>query len=417
MASPIEAGGRRIRSLAAALVVAAAALVTAAVAPAVARNAADPAASPSGTGFHLMEVLSDYDRPVLVTNDGTEDRLFVVQQSGKIKVATRDSTASPWEKAGVFLKLTSLVHDPDGSGNNERGLLGLAFHPDYLENDLFYVFYTRERDDKNVLVEYQRQSALKADPSSARVVFGIRHSAAGNHNGGAIHFGPDGYLYVATGDSGASSAPAQDIESRHGKLLRLDPKNPPGAAKYTIPDDNPFFGETPGHDLVWSYGLRNPWRTSHDPETGDLWIGDVGASTWEEIDHEAGPDAGRGDNYGWDRCEGDHPRTGTAAECGPGPSTTVRPVAEYGHGASRCSVTGGHVYRGADQPSLEGYYFFGEYCAGDIWRIPTDFDLADGDTLPSPLATSLNVSSFGVDGRGELYVVDHGGSIQLVVED
>jgi glucose/arabinose dehydrogenase len=416
MAAPIGTGGRRIRSLAVAMISATAALVTTAVAPAIARDATAPAPSPKGIDYHLTEALADYDRPVFVTNDGTEDRLFVVQQSGKIKVATRDTATSPWEKAGVFLKLTSLVHDPDVDGG-ERGLLGLAFHPDYLENDLLYVFYTRRSDDKNVLVEYQRQSALKADPASARVVFGIRHSAASNHNGGAIHFGPDGYLYVATGDSGASSAPAQDIESRHGKVLRLDPMNPPGDAKYTIPADNPFFGATPGHDLVWSYGLRNPWRMSHDAETGDLWIGDVGQSAWEEIDHAGGPDAGKGDNYGWDLCEGDHPRTGTAAECGPGPSTTVRPVAEYVNGGATCAVTGGYVYRGTDQPSLVDHYFFGDYCSGDIWRIPTDFDLADGDTLPAPLGTSLNVSSFGVDGRDELYAVDRNGSIFLIVED
>jgi glucose/arabinose dehydrogenase len=379
-----------------------------------------PAAAPTPQGlvptFSVEEALAGYSRPVDIVSSGAQKRLFIVEQTGKIKVATRTSISDPWVKSGVFLNIRGLVHDPLLPGNNERGLLGLAFDPDYARSGLFYVYYTRESDNKNVLVEYHRDTALKADPSSARVVFGIPHSA-GNHNGGSIHFGPDDYLYVTTGDN-ANGNNARDTNTRHGKVLRLDPSDPPGSARYTVPPDNPYAGGG-GHPLVWSWGLRNPWRASFDDLTGDLWLGDVGELSWEEVDHMPGPDSGKDVDFGWDLCEGEHPEDGSAADCGEPPNTTQRPVLEYssGTGSGQCAVTGGRVYRGTEQTSLVGYYFFGDYCSGDIWAVPESFDDPDGSTLPAPLATSLNVVGFGTDALGELYVADLGGTIQHIVED
>lgn len=236
-----------------------------------------------------------------------------------------------------------------------------------------------------------------------------------------MDFGPDGYLYIATGDGGSGGDPeenAQDVTSRLGKILRVDPLDPdgPGPRKFTLPPDNPYFGGIDGNDWVWSYGLRNPWRVSFDRLNGELWIGDVGQGDYEEVDHRTGSGPGRGTNFGWDRCEGDHPFEGSADKCGPPPNTTERPVAEYVNG-SDCSVTGGYVYRGTRQPSLVGSYFFGDFCSGKMWAIPTDFDLAQGDILPAPFDTAHNISSFGEDAAGELYVVDLNGPILRVVED
>jgi glucose/arabinose dehydrogenase len=366
-------------------------------------------------GYDVEEVLSGYSRPVYVTNAGASKRLFIVEQTGRIKVATRETTASPWVKAGVFLNVRSLVHDPDQfSYTNERGLLGLAFHPDYAANGLFYVFSTRKSDSKNVLVEYQRESKLEADPSSARVVLSIPHASALNHHGGGLHFGPDGYLYLSVGDGGSDPGLARDPESRKGKILRLDPTDPPGPARFTIPADNPYVGIA-GNDLVWSSGLRNPWSFSFDDETGDMWVGDVGQYRFEEVDHEAGPDSGKGLDFGWNVCEGAHEYPGDA----PGPcdeAGTTLPVIEYDHGTG-CALTGGRVYRGTEQTSLIGYYFFGDYCEGEIWAVPASFDAPSEAALPSPLETDLNVVGFGVDGLGELYVADLGGTIQHIVED
>ncbi|MEO7118390.1 MAG: PQQ-dependent sugar dehydrogenase [Candidatus Limnocylindrales bacterium] len=372
---------------------------------------------PSGIpapGVALESVLSDYDRPVYVTSDHGNKRLFVVEQAGKIRVATRTSTTAPWVKAGTFLNLSSIVHDPNV--DNEQGLLGLAFHPDYGSNGLFYVYYTRESDDKDVLAEYHKTSATKADPASARVVMATTDPAP-NHNGGWIAFGPGDYLYVAMGDGGGSpDGRPQDLDSRHGKMLRIDPLDRPGSARFSNPSDNPYVGIA-GNDSVWALGLRNPWRDSFDRLTGDLWVGDVGQVRYEEVTHVVAPDAGENVNFGWDQCEGRHAYPGSGA-CTDG--ATMLPQVEYPHsvtGEDNCAVTGGYVYRGADQPSLAGLYFFGDYCSGRLWAIPTDFDMGDGDVLPTPLDSGLNISSFGEDSRGEVYVVSISGSIWHLVED
>jgi glucose/arabinose dehydrogenase len=414
----LPSAARPARSITAGLVLAAtltAALSTAV--PAVAREAERATVTPSGVSpFQLDEVLSGYTAPVYVTNSGAPNRLFIVEQGGRIKVASRENPSSPWVKVGTFLNITGLVE----TSGNEQGLLGLAFDPNYAANGRFYVFYTRSGDGRLVIDEYRRATMFRADPGSRRNVLGIRHDGpADNHNGGWIDFGPDGYLYIATGDGGAGqSANAQDRTSRLGKILRIDPHDPdgPGPRKNSVPADNPFVGAS-GHDQVWAYGLRNPWRNSHDSETGDLWIGDVGERAWEEIDRASGPAPGKGANYGWNLCEGDHRFQGTADDCGSGQTTTIRPVAEYASGGDpRCSVTGGYVYRGSDQPSIAGMYFFGDFCTGEIWAVPNDFNDPDGSSLPAPLDTALNVSSFGMDGREELYVVNLGGTIHQIVE-
>jgi glucose/arabinose dehydrogenase len=412
----LPSAARPARSVSSGIALAAAltaALITAV--PAVAREAERASVTPSGIApFQVDQVLSGFTEPIYVTNSGAPNRLFVVEQGGRIKVATRDDPSSPWVKVGTFLNITGLVE----TEGNEQGLLGLAFDPNYAANRRFYVFYTRSGDGRLVIDEYRRATTFRADPGSRRNVLGIGHGAADNHNGGWIDFGPDGYLYIATGDGGAGqSANAQDRESRLGKILRIDPHDPdgPGPKKNSVPADNPFVGVS-GHDQVWAYGLRNPWRNSHDSETGDLWIADVGEGSWEEVNRAEGPQAGRGDDYGWNLCEGDHAFQGDADDCGAEPNTSLRPVAEYANGA-RCAVTGGYVYRGADQPSLQGMYFFADFCGGQIWAIPDDFDDPDGSELPAPLDTNLLIPSFGLDGRGELYVVHRsGGTIHQVVE-
>jgi glucose/arabinose dehydrogenase len=386
-----------------------------------------PDADPAGTppDYRLRTVLSGYTRPDYVTSDGSDQRLFVVQQSGKIKVAKRASVLDPWRKAGTFLDITHRVLGPaTGGPSGEEGLLGLAFHPEYADNGLFYVFYTRlssdaaeNEDGDTVIAEYQRETNLRADPDSGRVV--LRQVKFNDlHYGGWMSFGPDGYMYVAMGDDGRGSR-ARAIGSRLGKILRFDPVDPDGSgpADYSEPPDNPYVG-VPGNDLVWSRGLRNPFRPSHDRLTGDLWIGDVGSATWEEIDRGTAPDAGKGVDYGWPLCEGDHPFQGSTADCGPAPNTTKRPVVEFRHsvpGEDNCAVTGGYVYRGLKQPALFGRYFFSDWCSGRIWAIPTDHRISD--PLPTPLETPWNVVSFGEDGLGELYVVDFGGRILRLVED
>jgi len=229
-----------------------------------------PAVAADLPAYRVERILSGYDQPLFVTSDGSPLRLFVVEQTGRIRVATRATEASPWQRSGVFLDLRSRI---TGSFIG-RGLLGLAFHPAYATNGLFYVFYTRKHNlpDKNgdiVIAEFRRSTDLRADPASRRVVRVIPHPTE-YHFGGWMGFGPDGYLYVSTGDAAKVALRlSQDLRSLLGKLLRLDPTDPPGRARHSIPGDNPYVGR-PGYDLIWASGLRNPWRASFDRATGDL---------------------------------------------------------------------------------------------------------------------------------------------------
>ena len=294
----------------------------------------------------------------------------------------------------------------------ERGLLGLAFHPDFAANGRVFVHYSRRGDGATVISELAASADRgTADPASERILFTHEQPFA-NHNGGQIAFGPDGYLYIGLGDGGSGGDPlgnGQNLQVLLGKILRIDIDGSPAANKqYAIPATNPYApeGRDPGAGLpeIWAFGLRNPWRFSFDRDTGDLYIGDVGQGSWEEIDRQPGDSAG-GENYGWNFLEGSHCYTYCDT------ITAVAPVAEYNHEAD-CSVTGGYVYRGSRQPALVGSYLFSDYCSGTIWTLA-----ADGGLTPLPLFHSgLNVSSFGESEDGEIYLVDisDGGLYRIV---
>ena len=328
-----------------------------------------------------------FERPVDLQNagDGT-DRLFVVEQAGRILVFPNDPAAA---SAGVFLDIRDRVND----GGNEEGLLGLAFHPEYKTNGSFYVYYSVSDPRRSRLSRFSvsSQDPNAADPASEEILLEVDQPYS-NHNGGQISFGPDGYLYVALGDGGSGGDPQGNGQNRStllGKILRIDADRAP----YGIPPDNPFAGNTQGYrEEIFAYGLRNPWRFSFDRPTGRLWAGDVGQNKYEEIDIiEAGK------NYGWNVMEGKH--CYDADVCATGGLTL--PVWEYPHSEGQ-SITGGFVYRGAALPELAGKYIYADFVSGKIWALRYD-----GQTPPVNdllIDTRLNISSFGVDEAGELYL-------------
>ena len=367
----------------------------------------------AGSDLALARILGGYSKPVLVTHAPGGGRvIFIVEQTGKIHRAT--VSGSRWRKLGVFLDLTSKVNDPATSGA-ERGLLGLAFHPNYTRNGRFYVNYTRRgagaKSGDTVIAEFRRASSARANPRSGRVLM-IIDQPYSNHNGGHLAFGPDGMLYIGTGDGGSAGDPrgnGQKLSSRLGKLLRIDPIDPDGAGprRYRTPSGNPRIGKS-GLNDIWAWGLRNPWRFSFDRANGDLWIGDVGQGAREEIDrarsNRSGTGAGTGRNYGWNRCEGkrQYPNTGAACRFG------TRPVHDYAHGAGRCSVTGGYVHRGPTAPGWRGLYIAGDYCG----RL---FVLDGSGRVRLAKNTNRRIASFGEDAAGRLFMTDvANGNIYLV---
>lgn len=354
---------------------------------------------PDTLGLEL--VTGTFALPTAVTNagDGSE-RLFVVERGGRIWIVNRDGTVAPTP----FLDIASLI-----VSSNEQGLLGLAFHPRYAETGRFYVAYTRQADGADVVAEYRVSSAADtADPASERILLAIPDPAA-NHNGGALVFGPDRLLYIALGDGGGQNdqfGNAQNLDSLLGKLLRIDVDGPPAADRaYAIPADNPFANGG-GAPEIWAIGMRNPWRISFDRAWHDLYIGDVGGGSWEEIDRQP-PDAAGGLNYGWPIMEGGHCLAGSCTMTG-----YVLPIAEYSHDQG-CSVIGGYVYRGEVNPELQGVYVFGDWCSGRIFTLDVDGQTINPRTV---LESGLQVSSFGEDEAGEIYVVDFaGGGLYRVV--
>jgi glucose/arabinose dehydrogenase len=361
----------------------------------------DPVASasqePADTVIQLTPVLAGLSSPVFVTSalDGS-GRLFIVEQAGRIKVVEQGS-----QSPTVFANIVSRV-----LSGGERGLLGLAFHPQYRTNGRFFVDYTRRPDGATVIAEYH----VSADPNVAEpgetVLLTIPQPFA-NHNGGMVAFGPDGYLYIGMGDGGSANDPgrrAQNVNELLGKILRIDVDSSNGSTPYASPPSNPFFGGIPGRDEIYAFGLRNPWRFSFDRTTGDLYVGDVGQNAREEVDMVT-----NGGNYGWRVFEGTRCTNNDTSLClNAAPFT--RPIAEYDNRAGsggRCSVTGGYVYRGTKSSLPAGAYVFGDYCTGEII-------LLNRGVQTLLLDTTLNISSFGEDEAGEIYVVGLGGTIQRI---
>ena len=337
--------------------------------------------------------------PVGIYNCG-DDRLFITEQNqGDIEIINTSGTA-----IGTFLDLTGLL-----TTGGERGLLGLAFHPDYANNGFFYVNYTNLQGH-TVVARYQVSSNPNvADPASGTIIITI-NQPYGNHNGGSIAFGADGYLYIGMGDGGSAGDPenrSQNPLELLGKMLRIDVDN---GLPYTIPSSNPYFGQTDTLPEIWAMGLRNPWKFSFDKETGDMWIGDVGQNTREEIDFESAGSPG-GSNWGWKCYEGNFAySTGGCQPIG----FYDFPAKEHTHAEGYCSITGGYVYRGQAFPALEGIYFFSDYCDGDIMALTPN---GSGGWLESNLyAAGAGIVGFGEDYLGELYVVKNTGTI-FKIED
>ncbi len=356
----------------------------------------------------LRQVAQGLSLPVELAsaNDGS-DRLFVVEQNGRIKIFSGGAILPT-----AFLDISSGVISAGG----ERGLLGLAFHPQYASNGAFYVFYTRTGDGALTISRYLRDpnNANVALPASGTPILSIPHAAFANHNGGHIAFGPDGHLYIGTGDGGSGGDPdrnGQNLQSRLGKLLRIAVD---GGTGYTIPAGNPYAGSTCATACpeIWAYGLRNPWKFSFDRQTGDLFIGDVGQGAVEEIDFQPAAAAG-GRNYGWGVYEGNNCYNdsyfGAAGACAALTAHT-RPILTYLHDSNGgIAVTGGYRYRGASSPALQGYYIYGDYSSRRIFAAKPDAnDAWTPEVLLPPPASVNSISSFGEDESGELYLVDYG---------
>ena len=344
---------------------------------------------PPSQGIALAPVLTQgLIQPVFIGHaDDDSHRLFIVEQPGRIRIL-RDGTL----QAATFLDIAERV---DFGG--EMGLLGLAFHPRFAKNGRFFVNYTRNPDGATIVAEYQVSQNPDRALHAEKTLMVIPQPYS-NHNGGMLAFGPDGYLYIGTGDGGAGGDPGnrgQSPDTLLGKMLRIDVDR---GEPYGIPPDNPFAGQPNGRE-IFALGFRNPWRFSFDRQTGRLWAADVGQNRWEEIDVvEAGH------NYGWRVMEGAHcfqPSRGCVT------AGLTLPVAEYRNESPHCAVTGGYVYRGTRLDFLRGTYVFGDYCSGRI------MGLIDGH-LRDLLASGLRISSFGEDEAGELYVVDHGGGIYKI---
>ena len=356
-----------------------------------------PAAPAGDGGFRLQEIGGSFEQPLFAGHAGDgSGRLYVAEQRGTIQVLD----GGRWSP---FLDLRDRV-----LAGGERGLLGLAFHPSYEANGRVFVHYTDKGGDTTVS-EFRGAGGLRADAATERVIL-HEDQPYSNHNGGMIAFGPDGFLYIALGDGGSAHDPqnrAQSLDTLLGKILRIDVDGASSLlAPYANPRDNPFIGRA-GRDEVWAYGLRNPWRFSFDRQAGDLWIGDVGQADYEEIDVQRADSAG-GENYGWSRYEGRHLKDADREA-----PDAVMPVAEYDHDGGHCAVTGGYVYRGQAIGGLQGAYVFADYCSGVIWTLKADG--SDGQALTQVHDTGHNISSFGEDEAGELYVVDHGGRVLKLV--
>lgn len=359
-----------------------------------------PSPTPSSAGpFDPERVALDLElvtdglvAPLALAHAGDgSGRLFVLEQRGQVRIV-RDGELIGTPFLNVGDRITS---------GGERGLLGIAFHPAYPDDPRFFVNYTDLEGDTVVSSFEVAGDPDRADADSETVLLRIDQPFA-NHNGGALAFGPDGFLYISTGDGGAGGDPldsGQRLDTLLGKILRIDVDGASGDRRYGIPDDNPFAGDGAVEPEIWHFGLRNPWRMSFDRATGDLWIGDVGQNEWEEVDVARAGESGL--NFGWNRVEG--PDCFEPPQCDE--SEFVPPVTHYGHDLG-CSVVGGIVYRGTAQPILTGGYIYADYCGGTMWVLDA---AGEGETGGERvLDADRDISAIGEDEAGEPYVTDHG---------
>jgi len=332
--------------------------------------------------YQLVMVTDEIPGPVYLTHAG-DDRLFVIEKEGRVHIIQDGEVLEE-----PFLDIEDFVDE----GGTEEGLLGMVFDPNY---GRFYVNYTSFDSTTRVERYTVSDDPALADPDSAELILEVEQPY-GNHNAGQLEFGPDGYLYVGFGDGGSGGDPegnGQNPGTLLGSMLRIDVS---GDAPYEIPADNPFVDDPDARPETWAYGLRNPWRYSFDAETGDLYIADVGQNSIEEINFQPADSSG-GENYGWNFYEGSSNYRNTPGDREP----FVFPIHEYDH-TQGCSVTGGYVYRGAELPDLVGRYFYADYCSGIIWTLHREDDEWVNEVFMEP---PFQISSFGVDAEGELYVL------------
>ncbi len=356
-------------------------------------DSATTAASFTSAQATLVVVVSGVDRPVEIAWHRNPDVAYLATQGGLVRPVTGAEVGAP------VLDLSAAI----ATDTVEQGLLGLAFHP---TDDFVYVDYTRT-DGDTVIAEYPVLADGTFDTDAARTVMVIDQPSP-SHNGGNLTFGPDGHLFIGMGDGGPDDDPERrslDPTDPLGKILRIDPR-PSGDQPYGIPADNPYVGVDGAVEEIWAVGVRNPWRFSFDPATGDLWVGDVGQNEWEEVtvarSDDSGSPGGRGASFGWSALEGSHPFNADVQA-----PDALLPVYEYPHGDDGCAVAGGEVYHGSAIPSMVGWYVFGDWCSGKVWAMPAD--LAAGSTVDVGQVQLIGrpgtVAAVRAGPDGELYVV------------
>src|SRR5262245_5087481 len=386
----------------------------------------DGISAASDSPVTTVRIASGLVRPCWVTAPpGDTHRIFILEQDGRIRIV-KDNVLL----GASFLDVSAITRSPSDGGGDEQGLLGLAFSPNYAADGLFFIYHTDVGGTQNLVARYQVSGNPDlADTTTRTLLLTIAHPSNTNHNGGDLIFGPDdGYLYLGTGDgggscdTGAGSGNAQNTNELRGKMLRIDviPAPVPPDPPYPIPPDNPGYPKPE----VFSIGLRNPWRYSFDRLTHDLYIADVGQNTQEEVDYRVAANRGNGANYGWQNYEGLLcPAPGCDAVCTP-IATRVDPVKVYNHVGGRCSITGGYVYRGCRMPNLAsaGRYFYADYCLGNVESFVISGGVVTNEvTYTSQFSPSIGgftinqVTSWGEDARGEIYIVDRGGEVYKII--
>ena len=370
-------------------------------------------------------ISTDFENPLYMTNyPNNNQKLLVVEQNGIIKIIENNKIQKI-----PFLDISNKVHQPLYPAD-EMGMLGLAFDPNFNQNNFFYINYVN-RKEYTIISRFKVKDNL-GNAESEEILIKLKQPYP-NHNGGNIEFGPDGYLYIGIGDGGSSGDPenrAQNLSNLFGTILRIDINTDKG---YKIPVDNPFYDSAYAKKEIWSYGLRNPWRFTFDKKTGDMYIGDVGQWDWEEIDFESHDSKG-GLNFGWNILEGNHCyKEHKLCES----KDFTLPIFEYPHDANYlktligwrqkdvngCSVTGGYVYRGKNKPKLYGRYFFGDYCTGKVWSLKNNdqngnIDIKEhtNELLKTMNKKQFYLSSFGEDEDGELYLIDYSGNLYSITK-